>query len=67
MPTCRAQVLRLLKNEDDAMKDLDKAIELSGGKGKVAESVCALPAISCIVYKFWDNVLQYMHQSTLTI
>jgi hypothetical protein len=37
---CRAQVLRLLKREDEAMNDLNKAIELSGGKGKVAENVC---------------------------
>ncbi|KNC86225.1 hypothetical protein SARC_01634 [Sphaeroforma arctica JP610] len=34
----RAQVLRLLKKDDEALEDLTKAIELSEGKGKVAEN-----------------------------
>ncbi|KAK4035833.1 tetratricopeptide repeat protein 36 [Daphnia magna] len=32
----RAQALRLLKRNEEAMKDLDTAIELSHGKGKAA-------------------------------
>eukprot|EP01134_Creolimax_fragrantissima_P002355 CFRG2355T1 len=34
----RAQVLRLLKREDDALEDLNKAIIYSEGKGRVAEN-----------------------------